>query len=48
MEMMDRSLHDLYKLVYNVLKQKIPEEVVGKMAESVRGREWVWSPCVLV
>ena len=35
MELMDMSLHDLYKLVYDKLKLKIPEAVVGKMAESV-------------
>ena len=35
MELMDKSLHDLYKLVYELLKLTIPEWVVGKMAESV-------------
>lgn len=35
MEMMDRSLHDLYKLVYDKLELRIPELVVGRMAESV-------------
>lgn len=36
MELMDKSLHDLYKLVYDKLKLSIPEPVIGKMAESVR------------
>ena len=35
MELMDKSLHDLYKLVYDKLKLSIPEPVIGKMAESV-------------
>ena len=35
MEMMDKSLHEVYKLVYDKLGLRIPEEVVGKMAESV-------------
>lgn len=35
MELMDMSLNDLYKLVYDKLKEKIPEPVIGKMAESV-------------
>ena len=35
MELMDKSLHDLYKLVYGTLKLTIPEWVVGKMAEAV-------------
>ncbi len=35
MELMDHSLHQLYKLVYETLKLSIPEEIVGKMAESV-------------
>ena len=35
MELMDRSLHDLYKLVYEKLHLTIPEWVVGKMAEAV-------------
>lgn len=36
MELMDRSLDQLYKLVYEKLKLRIPESVVGKMAEAVR------------
>ena len=36
MELMDRCLDQLYKLVYEKLKLRIPEEVVGKMAEAVR------------
>ena len=36
MELMDKSLHQLYKLVYDTLKLNIPENVVGKMAEAVR------------
>ena len=36
MELMDVSLHHLYKMVYDKLKLAIPEPVVGKMAESVR------------
>ena len=35
MELMDRSLHELYKLVYDKLGERIPELVLGKMAESV-------------
>ena len=35
MEMMDRSLHDLYKLVYDKLHLHIPDNVVGRMSESV-------------
>ena len=35
MELMDMSLHDLRVLVYERLKQIIPETVLGKMAESV-------------
>ena len=35
MELMDRCLDQLYKLVYEKLKLTIPEAVVGKMAESV-------------
>ena len=35
MELMDRCLDQLYKLVYEKLKLTIPEPVVGKMAESV-------------
>ena len=35
MELMDSSLQQLYKLVYETLKLRIPEDVVGKMAESV-------------
>jgi len=34
MELMDKSLHQLYKLVYDTLKLNIPENVVGKMAEA--------------
>ncbi len=45
MEMMDKSLHDLYKLVYNKLSQRIPENVVGKMAECVSD---VWLGCVVL
>ena len=36
MELMDRCLDQLYKLVYEKLKLRIPEAVVGKMAEAVR------------
>ena len=35
MELMDMSLHDLRILVYERLKQGIPEVVLGKIAESV-------------
>ena len=35
MELMDKSLHDLYKLVYENIHLTIPEWVVGKMAEAV-------------
>ena len=35
MELMDKSLHDLYKLVYEKLHLTILEWVVGKMAEAV-------------
>ena len=35
MELMDMSLNDLRLLVYERLKQAIPEAVLGKMAESV-------------
>ena len=35
MELMDTSLNDLYKLVYEKLHLTIPEWVVGKMAEAV-------------
>lgn len=34
MEIMHRSLHEVYKLVYDKLKLRIPELVVGRMAES--------------
>lgn len=37
MEIMHRSLHEVYKLVYDKLKLRIPELVVGRMAESVSG-----------
>ena len=36
MELMDSSLHQLYKLVHEKLKRSIPEDILGKMAESVR------------
>ena len=36
MELMDRCLDQVYKLVYEKLKLSIPEAVVGKMAEAVR------------
>ena len=36
MELMDRSLEELYHLVYDKLKESIPELVIGKMALSVR------------
>ena len=35
MELMDRSLEELYRLVYGKLKENIPELVIGKMALSV-------------
>ena len=35
MEMLHRSLHEVYKLVYDKLGDRIPERVVGRMAESV-------------
>ena len=35
MELMDKSLSQLYKLVYDQLKLRIPEPVVGKMVEAV-------------
>ena len=35
MELMDKSLDQLYKLVYRKLDLTIPESVVGKMAEAV-------------
>ena len=35
MELMDRCLDQLYKLVYKKLELTIPETVVGKMAEAV-------------
>ena len=35
MELMDRCLGQLYKLVYKKLELTIPETVVGKMAEAV-------------
>jgi hypothetical protein len=35
MELMDKSLHALYRVVYEQLKQAIPLPVLGKMAESV-------------
>ncbi len=35
MEMLHRSLHEVYKLVYDKLGERIPELVVGRMAESV-------------
>lgn len=35
MELMDKSLHALYRVVYEQLKQSIPLPVLGKMAESV-------------
>lgn len=35
MELMDMSLHDLRILVYERLRQSIPETVLGKIAESV-------------
>lgn len=34
MELMDKSLHALYRVVYEQLKQSIPLPVLGKMAES--------------
>lgn len=38
MEIMDQSLYMLYKLVYDKLGERIPELVVGRIAESVGGR----------
>ena len=35
MELMDKSLHALYRVVYEQLGQTIPLPVLGKMAESV-------------
>lgn len=35
MELMHKSLHEVYKLVYDKLGLRIPEPVVGRMAESV-------------
>jgi hypothetical protein len=35
MELMKTSLFDLYKLVYSKPGQRIPEEVLGKIAVSV-------------
>lgn len=35
MELMDKSLHQLYQLVYKKLHLTIPEPVIGKMALSV-------------
>ena len=35
MELMDKSLSQLYKLVYDQLKLRIPEPVLGKMIEAV-------------
>ena len=36
MELMDRSLDQVYVLVYQKLRLRIPEDIVGKMAEAVR------------
>ena len=36
MELMDKSLDQLYKLVHKKLKLTIPEPVIGKMALAVR------------
>ena len=35
MELMHKSLHLLYKLVYETLKLNIPEDILGKIAEAV-------------
>lgn len=35
MELMDKSLRQLYDLVYGTLKTSIPEPVIGKIALSV-------------
>ena len=35
MELMDCSLDKLYQIVFNVIKERIPELVLGKIAESV-------------
>ncbi|KAL5473917.1 hypothetical protein EMCRGX_G028484 [Ephydatia muelleri] len=35
MELMDKSLSQLYKLVYDQLKLRIPEPVLGKMIEAI-------------
>ena len=43
MELMDMSLHDLRILVYERLRQAIPETVLGKIAESVSTYILVWS-----
>ena len=43
MELMDMSLHDLRILVYERLRQAIPETVLGKIAESVSTCILVWS-----
>ena len=43
MELMDMSLHDLRILVYERLRQAIPETVLGKIAESVSTCTLVWS-----
>ena len=39
MELMDKSLDKLYQLVYKKLNEKIPEVIVGKMADSVSERK---------
>lgn len=45
MELMDKSLDKLYQLVYKKLNEKIPEVIVGKMADSVsKGNEWADKP----
>ena len=36
MELMDSSMDKVAELVYNRLKQSIPEDILGKMAVSVR------------
>ena len=48
MELMDKSLHQLYKLVYEQLHLSIPEWVVGKMAEAVSHKlTHVYSTCCM-
>ena len=38
MELMDTSMEHIFKRVYKVLKQTIPEEIIGKVVAAVSNK----------